>query len=640
MNPTSPVLSQRTNRWMRCFSVLLAAFIAASCSWFGSKAPRPPSAIKGALVAMMIASSINDKGQLVNPRFTFPRDEKQITAVVQLGKTTVSTLTVAWYQKSDEGEDKKLFEQQIQVKSNDLAFSTGKNPGPLLLVGSYKVVATIGGETKEVEFDIAPPKTASNKTSSRWGDDRSENQVQLEANRNDFPVRSDAVVALSADRITLADAEPLMQKVSGEAPSQGGALSPSASMFDPLFPGSSGTVKSPNDRFRLEGGENQECWFIVSASGGKLDLDADDVEISSGGYCTICCDTVAVYATVEGPPREVGRYDLQGIAYGQAIPDNQYFKVDPCWLPGGSDLPDTTVSLKAKIITSTEFQAWWVAKLGSDTLAPRVHVVSTPKRGSKVRPGDKIKLEVDATELRNGGPWQTGVKIIQVTALPGGQVGEPWVNSASPLSQKCAQKTWEQKYEPPPYIVPSNPPPFIKICALAEDYQGNEGNLCGDFVTGDRWQGTLLAQPTASGAYSCTGAWWDIKLDLVVRDGKVEGKASGHLSIPPTCSGPPGTDWNSLEATDVTFNTVKGGFDGREFQLQFGLIHAEGGGRHMQDLMNYSLGDRPGTEQTLRVPVISPSTARGQTSTNVSVPGTGETATGVFNVDLKCTNCK
>ena len=65
----------------------------------------------------------------------------------------------------------------------------------------------------------------------------------------------------------------------------------------------------------------------------------------------------------------------------------------------------------------------------------------------------------------------------RLIALPGGQVRDPWVNSASPLSQVCAQKTWEQNYEAT-YTVPSNPPPIIKLCALAEDYVGNESSNC------------------------------------------------------------------------------------------------------------------------------------------------------------------
>lgn len=449
------------------------------------KGPSPPVEIKDPIISMVLASSIDDKGTLVNPRFSFPQTDKQITAVVQLGKIKGSQLTVTWYKTSDDG-DAKLFEHQVPVNSHERAFSVAKNQGMFMSAGTYKVVATLDGQTKDVEFDIIPPKPEPKKTTDNRAARHFAGLTELEHDRADSAeTSSDGLLQPISHEPILDQSD--VRKVASNQSSPSGSSSPSASMFDPLFPGASGTVTSPHDRFRLEGGENQECWFIVA--GDKVDAEADDVEIISGGFCTMCCDTVAVYATVDGPPREVGRYDLQGTTAGQAIPDSNHFRVDPCWLPGGSDLPDTTVTLKAKITTEAEFQAWWTTKLGDDTLAPRVHVVSTPARHSKVKEGDKISLKVDATELRNGGPWQTGVKMVQVTALPGGQVGEPWVNSASPLSQKCEQKTWEHKYEAT-YIVPSNPPPIIKICALAEDYVGNPASNCGDFVTGD-WYGTL-----------------------------------------------------------------------------------------------------------------------------------------------------
>ncbi len=87
-----------------------------------------------------------------------------------------------------------------------------------------------------------------------------------------------------------------------------------------------------------------------------------------------------------------------------------------------------------------------------------------------VKAGDKINLKVTAQEKRRNGPWQTGIKVIQVTADPGGLVKDPWVNSSG-LPKACGEKTWEQD-DQATYTVPKNPPPIIKICALAEDYVG------------------------------------------------------------------------------------------------------------------------------------------------------------------------
>ncbi len=152
-------------------AVLVALLLSAvSCSYLrrsgtSQKAPSPPVEVKDPIISMVMASSIDAKGQIVNPRFTFPPNEPQMTAIVRVGKIKGSQLNVTWYKSSESG-DEKLFEHQIQVKSNDRAFSVGKNASGTLLAGTYKVVATLEGQTKEMEFDVSPLKTAQNKTSS------------------------------------------------------------------------------------------------------------------------------------------------------------------------------------------------------------------------------------------------------------------------------------------------------------------------------------------------------------------------------------------------------------------------------------------------------------------------------------------
>src|ERR1700726_3345063 len=66
------------------------------------QSPSPPVEIKDPIISITIASSIDEKGQLVNPRFSFPQTEKQITTVVHLGNIKGSQLTVTWYKTSDE----------------------------------------------------------------------------------------------------------------------------------------------------------------------------------------------------------------------------------------------------------------------------------------------------------------------------------------------------------------------------------------------------------------------------------------------------------------------------------------------------------------------------------------------------------
>jgi hypothetical protein len=214
------------------------------------------------------------------------------------------------------------------------------------------------------------------------------------------------------------------------------------------------------------------------------DIDAD-------GKCRTSA-RINVMATVSGPPKKVGAF------YTTAGPDHYSsatFMADPCWLGGGSDLPGTRVLVSGDFggMPGTEGAVSHdiTITLGPDTLAPTVTV--TPASGD-VREGETIHLKVTAREERDKGPWQTGVKRIQVSANHGDVVKEPWVNAADRASQQCAGKTWEQAYDVS-YVVPPNPPSPIKLCALAEDYAGNPGYECAEFtvIQPDRfvWRGHI-----------------------------------------------------------------------------------------------------------------------------------------------------
>ena len=321
--------------------------------------------------------------------------------------------------------------------------------------------------------------------------------------------------------------------------------------------------------------------------------------------------------------------------------DVKPYSVDPCSLDHGSDLPGTKVKFRVIAVNDPSLTDQATISLGDDTLAPRVHTISSIKRGTKVKAGDRITFDVTAQEKRSGGPWQTGVKMIQVTAEPGGLVKDPWTNPSN-LPKACDEKTWEQKDEAT-HTVPNNPPAVIEICAITEDYVGNESSQCGEFPTGDVWTGTLHAKSSQffGGGAQCIDEEWDINLDLVVlSDGSVTGKGSGQLGGMPKCSGPHGDrPWSyDLEGRSISCPGIRGRFDGKEFQLQFpaaypGEQHGTLGG--IVSLSGYPPGQNP---PTLRVQVAGPSMARGQTETDVNMGGPRH-ATGLFDIDLKCTSC-
>ncbi|MGB2889265.1 MAG: hypothetical protein WBC04_16350 [Candidatus Acidiferrales bacterium] len=545
----------------------------------------------------------------MNARFTFPPNEPQLTAIVFLGKINGSQLNVTWYKTSESG-DEKLFEHQIQVKSNGRAFSVGKNQGGTLSIGTYKVVATLDGQTKEMEFDVSPARKKQKSTSNRSDENVFENRSLMQ------------MVAWKSASSQQAPTRPTgSTAAAGSSPVAG----PSGTVPSPPNPPSGAPASGCND-----------VW--VEAVG----FMAESVAVQSDGSC-LEPHNVNVSASITGAYQSVGNYTA-----GAGVRNFASFWVDPCWLPGGSDLPGTKVAVKADVLDvlgKTVFSNNDITTLADDTLAPRVNVVSTPARGTKVKTGDKIHLNVTATEKRSGGPWQTGVKIIQVTAEPRGLVKDPWTNPSN-LPKSCGEKTWEHKDEAT-YTVPKDPPAVIKICAITEDYVGNESSQCGEFPTGDVWKGTLHATssqffgpPPFLGAppLQCLDEEWDINLELVVlSDGSVTGKGNGQLASMPKCF-VPGKERYDLEGHTISCPGIRGRFDGKEFQLQFpvaypGEQHGTLGG--IVSLSGYPPGSTP---PTLRVQVIGPGMAKGQTKTDPSMGGPRH-ATGIFDIALKCATC-
>ena len=129
--------------------------------------------------------------------------------------------------------------------------------------------------------------------------------------------------------------------------------------------------------------------------------------------------------------------------------------------------------------------------LSRDSLKPKLTTTSTPPKGTKVKPDDQIKVRMHASERyedAGGGSWQTGVKKIQLTDESRNQVVPPhWEGTEM---RPCNQKQWEQTLEVT-YTVPPNPPPIIRLRAIAEDFAGNKDDDLGEFPTKGDWYGTL-----------------------------------------------------------------------------------------------------------------------------------------------------
>ena len=178
------------------------------------------------------------------------------------------------------------------------------------------------------------------------------------------------------------------------------------------------------------------------------------------------------------------------------------------------------------------------AQGAKDKEKPKLDTTSNPRKGKKVKAGDKIKVTMVARDHAN--LWQSGIKTIQLVAE---SEGGRFIASENfpPAPVGCTALPPERRVEAT-YEVPSNPPPIVRLAALAEDHAGHMDTDVGEFPTQGDWYGTFGWTHTCTGGGSTdvTRGTGDLTLD---HDG--QGNLTGTLvgSVPerkmtmPTCSG-------------------------------------------------------------------------------------------------------
>lgn len=118
-----------------------------------------------------------------------------------------------------------------------------------------------------------------------------------------------------------------------------------------------------------------------------------------------------------------------------------------------------------------------------DRAPPTLKTSSVPAKGSKVKAGDQITVTMVARDDAEPKHWQTGIETIQLVADSEG-------------GAFVASENYEPCTEPPErrvvatYTVPSNPPPIVRLSALAEDHAGLMDTDAAEFPTGD-WYGRI-----------------------------------------------------------------------------------------------------------------------------------------------------
>jgi hypothetical protein len=161
------------------------------------------------------------------------------------------------------------------------------------------------------------------------------------------------------------------------------------------------------------------------------------------------------------------------------------FYVQYCSLPGGSDLPGADFRYKLVVNKPAHYEFPFQYTLPDDKTPPVLSVGSTPPHGSKVHPGEVIKVHITATEPTDRGP-QEGIQDIQLLGPDGLVDSAQYGNHPKACDVSRLTKTFTTTY-----TVPNNPPPVIRLTAVAHDFANNESaTLSADFYTGDVWTGT------------------------------------------------------------------------------------------------------------------------------------------------------
>lgn len=174
-----------------------------------------------------------------------------------------------------------------------------------------------------------------------------------------------------------------------------------------------------------------------------------------------------------------------------------------------------------------------------DQEKPKLHTNSVPPKGSKVKPGDQIKVTMVARD--DATVWQTGIQRIQLIAQnPGGDalVG---AQDYPPVIRANCEGRPEPRTLVLTYTVPSNPPPIVRLRAIAEDFVNHHDTDIGEFPTGDwygRFEWTHVCQGPPGFGIRTRGVG-DVTLDY---DGKgnltgaLAGTTPENLPTSPTCS--------------------------------------------------------------------------------------------------------
>jgi hypothetical protein len=197
------------------------------------------------------------------------------------------------------------------------------------------------------------------------------------------------------------------------------------------------------------------------------------------------------------------------------------YQVDPCTLPGGSDLPGS-------MLTAAFGETSRTLTLGRDTKAPTIALDAAPQR---VQPGQTVQIPVTAREERGADSWQTGIQRFRLIR-PTGSTEEMAVGGSGP--RPCGQKQWEaQTTFTFTAAEDARPGADLTFFVEAFDWQGNRAVQSFTITIAEQeWSGTWRVVGTQQ---NLNGIFTDI-LDAqftfrVGVDGRIIGSGTAAMTL-------------------------------------------------------------------------------------------------------------
>jgi hypothetical protein len=255
------------------------------------------------------------------------------------------------------------------------------------------------------------------------------------------------------------------------------------------------------------------------------------------------------------------------------------------------------------LVGGTKNDAWLDYDL--DRERPKLDTVSAPPKGTRVKAGDLIKVTMVARDDADPKLWQRGIKTIQLVAeSEGGRF------VASENYEPCAGPG-ERRVEAT-YTIPSNPPPIVRLAALAEDHAGLMDADVGEFPTGIVWAGTIKLERDGRRG-ECSAIESETEFTIAVAD---DGAVSGAGTL------------------NHSSYTCPGGYTAPAIRAAVTI-----GGKKQGGTFTLFLSDWPKTALLPRLPVGQWTVEVGEGSTGEGTLASGGMTDVIFRVKLECRAC-